>query len=87
MDMTKDLIQSELARLQLHPVNLGVTAVDDQRVSLQGSLMQYWSVPDSMEGAWLLALLKGLPDAAGPQVVMTALNAALASTTLPTHSD
>ena len=72
-------IQAELVRLQLHPVNLGVSAKDDQLVVLRGSLLQYWKLPTVLDGKWFLDILRSLPDAAGPEVVMNALSAAVAS--------
>ena len=72
-------IQAELVRLQLHPVNLGVSAKDDRLITLRGSLLQYWKLPAELDGKWFLDILRSLPDAAGPEVVMNALSAALAS--------
>ncbi|MEX0679417.1 MAG: hypothetical protein WD063_20240 [Pirellulales bacterium] len=71
--MFLDAIHSELARLQVHPVNLGVRANDDRLIALRGSLLGYWKVPAAIDGKWFLGLLRGLPDAAGPEVVMNAL--------------
>jgi hypothetical protein len=69
-------LQTELTRLQLHPVNLTVAAKDDPHVALRGSLLQYWKVPAVVDGEWLLGILQGLPDAAGAAVVMKALSTA-----------
>ena len=77
--MLLDAIQAELVRLQLHPVNLGVTAKDARLVALRGSLLKYWKVPALIDGKWFLGILQGLPDAAGPEVVMNALCTAQAS--------
>jgi len=63
-------IQTELARLQVHLVNLTVSGTDDGLVTLTGSLLRYWILPPSLDGPWLLAELQGLPDAAGPEAVM-----------------
>lgn len=77
--MLVDTIQAELARLQIHPVNLGVTTSDDRFVALRGSLLRYWKIPETIDAQWLLDFLRGLPDAAGPAVVMNAFCAAHAS--------
>jgi len=77
--MLIDTIQAELARLQLHPVNLGVSVQEDQRVALEGSLLRYWTMPPFLDGKWFLEVLQGLPNAAGPEAVMNALSAAQAS--------
>ncbi len=69
-------IRAELGRLQVHAVNLDVAMNDDQQIALKGSLLQYWKLPSSLDGAWLLAQLQELPDAAGPQSVMNAIAAA-----------
>jgi hypothetical protein len=74
--MLIDTIQAELVRLQLHPVNLGVSERDGPVVTLQGSLLKYWSLPHDLDGQWLLAQLQGLPDDAGPESVMSELVAA-----------
>ncbi len=74
--MLIDTIQAELVRLRLHPVNLGVSERDDPVVTLQGSLLKYWSLPHELDGPWLLAQLQGLPDDAGPEAVMSELVAA-----------
>ena len=71
--MLFETIQAELLRLQLHPVNLSASAKDDRLVALQGSLLRYWKMPAIIDGEWLLGVLHGLPDAAGPGVVMNAL--------------
>jgi hypothetical protein len=60
-------------RLQLHPANLGVFANGDRLVALRGSLLQYWKVPAIIDGQSFLGILRGLPDAAGPEVVMNVL--------------
>ena len=77
--MLVETIQAELVRLQLHPVNLGVSAKDDQLVALEGSLLRYWTMPPVIDGKWFLGILQGLPNAAGPEVVMNALCTAHAS--------
>jgi len=74
--MLLDTLQSELVRLQMHPVNLGVSAGDDRLVTLRGSLLNYWNVPTIIDGQWFLEILQALPDAAGPERVMNALCAA-----------
>ena len=74
--MLIDTIQNELLRLQLHPVNLGASAGDGSLITLRGSLLNYWKVPASIEGPWLLEFLRALPDAAGPETVMSALSTA-----------
>ena len=74
-------IQSELVRLQIHPVNLDVTTQDEQLVALGGSLLHYWTVPKVVDAQRLLDVLQSLPDAAGATVVMTAICAAYASAT------
>lgn len=71
--MLIDTIQLELMRLQIHPVNLGVSAGDGCLVKLRGSLLNYWKVPANIDGQWFLGVLQALPDAAGPEVVMNAL--------------
>jgi hypothetical protein len=77
--MLVDNIQAELVRLQLHPVNLGVSAKSDGLVALEGSLLRYWTIPHLLDGQWFLTMLQGLPAAAGPEVVMNALCAAQAA--------
>jgi hypothetical protein len=74
--MLLDAIHAELGRLQVHAVNLRVKMKDDRLVALQGSLLQYWNLPPSLDGQWLLAQLQGLPDTAGPEAVMSGLVAA-----------
>ena len=71
--MLVDTIQAELVRLQLHPVNLDVSFKDDNLVALDGSLLRYWTIPPVIDGKWFLGILQGLPNAAGPEVVMNAL--------------
>ena len=77
--MLLEAIQSELVRLQIHPVNLDVTTQDGQLVALGGSLLHYWTVPKAVDAQGLLDVLRSLPDAAGATVVMTAICAAYAS--------
>ena len=72
-------IQSELVRLQIHPVNLAATTQDEHVVALGGSLLHYWTVPKVVNAQWLLEVLRPLPDAAGATVVMTAICSAHAS--------
>jgi hypothetical protein len=74
--MLLDTIQLELVRLQLHPVNLGVSAGDGRFVTLRGSLLHYWKMPAIIDGQWLLGVLQALPDFAGPERVMNALSTA-----------
>ena len=71
--MLLDTLQSELVRLQMHPVNLGVSAGVGRLVTLRGSLLNYWKVPAIIDGQWFLGILQALPDAAGPERVMNAL--------------
>ena len=85
--MLLERIRSELVRLELHSVNLGVSLKDDRLVALRGSLLQYWKIPKVIDGHWFLGILQALPDAAGPQVVMTALCQALAGGALSTASE
>jgi hypothetical protein len=66
-------IQSELLRLQMHPVNLDVRAGEGRSVLLRGSLLNYWKIPAKFDGDGFLAMLQALPDAAGPELVMNAL--------------
>ncbi len=76
--MLLDAIRTELGRLQVHAVNLAVESDadgDDRLVALHGSLLQYWKLPSSIDGNWLLAELRGLPDGAGPQAVMNGVSA------------
>jgi hypothetical protein len=70
-------VQGELLRLQLHPVNLQALEFDGTNIVLKGSLLAFWRVPNLVEGAWFLALLKTLPPDAGPKVTMDAFAAAL----------
>lgn len=77
--MSLDRMQSELLRLQMHPVNLAVSAGDGSLVTLRGSLLPCWKVPSLVDGSWFLDILQPLPDAAGPEVVMTAICAAMTS--------
>jgi hypothetical protein len=72
-------IQSELVRVQIHPVNLDVTTQDGQLVALGGSLLRYWTLPKVVDAQGLLDVLRAQPDAAGATIVMTALCAANAS--------
>jgi hypothetical protein len=65
-------IQTELRRLNLHPVNLDVVSEIDDSVLLRGSLLGMWQVPKSIDGHWFLKLLTGLPDSAGPKATMDA---------------
>jgi hypothetical protein len=85
--MLLDTLQSELLRLQIHPVNLSVSAGDDQFVTLRGSLLNYWKVPTTLDGQWLHGILQTLPDAAGPELVMSALcTAQVSNGPLPTDA-
>ena len=68
--MLTDTIHAELKRLEVHPANLSVSSSDDRIVALQGSLLHYWKLPARLDGQWLLAQLRKLPDAAGPEIVM-----------------
>lgn len=77
--MLLDTIQLELMRLQMHPVNLGVSPADGPSVTLRGSLLNYWKMPAIIDGQWLLGILQALPDAAGPERVMNALRTAQVS--------
>jgi hypothetical protein len=70
--MLTDEIRKELARLNLHPVNLEVLSVESDRVLLGGSLLNYWAVPTVVDGPWFLRMLQGLPDAAGGRATMEA---------------
>jgi len=69
-------IKAELQRLQLHPVNLDALAEEGCNVVLKGSLLAFWAVPQLVDGAWFLDVLKGLPDNAGPKATMDAFYAA-----------
>ncbi len=71
--MDLDTIQSQLKRLQIHPVNLAVAAGEGSCVTLRGSLLNYWKVPSIIDGLWLLGILQALPGDAGPERVMSAL--------------
>jgi hypothetical protein len=81
--MLLEAIQSELVRLQIHPVNLGVTTGGEHVVALSGSLRRYWAIPETVDAQWLLDVLRRLPDAAGATVVMTAFTTACAGQTQP----
>jgi hypothetical protein len=70
--MLSESIKAEFRRLQLHPVNLDVVSEIDSNVSLKGSLLRSWQVPESVDGQWFLKLLIGLPDLAGPEATMDA---------------
>jgi hypothetical protein len=78
-----DEIQTELTRLQIHPVNLCASAGENDQVLLGGSLLPYWTIPSSIGSQWLLDRLKELPLAAGPQATMNALFAAPAKEATP----
>ena len=69
-------IQTELIRLQIHPVNLDVAAEVDANVVLKGSLLPAWKVPKSIDAEWFLKVLQGLPDLAGPEATMDAYDEA-----------
>jgi hypothetical protein len=69
-------IKTELLRLQLHPVNLDALAEEGHNVVLKGSLLEFWAVPQLVDGAWFLGILKTLPNNAGPKVTMDAFYAA-----------
>jgi hypothetical protein len=71
--MLRDKIQAELERLQLHPVNLGVSTEDGDLITLRGSLLQYWKLPTCLDSQCLLTQLQRLSDDAGPQAVMSGL--------------
>jgi hypothetical protein len=70
--MLKDSIKAHFRRLQLHPVNLDVDSEVDGNVVLKGSLLRSWQVPTSVNGHWLLKVLTGLPNLAGPEKTMDA---------------
>ena len=70
--MLSQSIQTELRRLQLHPVNLDVVSEIDGNIVLQGSLLRSWQVPRCIDGLWFLKVLMGLPDLAGPKATMDA---------------
>jgi hypothetical protein len=77
--MFAQAIRSELDRLNLHPVNLGVSSVEGNQVRLGGSLLPYWDVPSTVEAPWFIAFLSKLPDGAGGRATMEAFAAALAA--------
>jgi hypothetical protein len=77
--MLSQSIQSELRRLDLHPVNLDAVADIDENVLLKGSLLNSWQVPKTIDGQWFLNVLKGLPDLSGPEATMEAYCAAFAA--------
>jgi hypothetical protein len=66
-------IQRELARLDLHAVNLEAISSEADQVVLRGSLLAPWKAPSLVDGAWLLNTLRSLPDAAGGRATMEAL--------------
>jgi hypothetical protein len=70
--MLRESIRTELQRPQLHPVNLDVVSEFDGIVALKGSLLASWQVPKSIDGRWLLKVLTGLPNLAGPEATMDA---------------
>lgn len=74
--MSVDAIRAQLERLKIHAVNLDVTAGIARFVELHGSLLQYWKLPHSLDGSWLLVQLQAMSDAAGPEAMMNALLAA-----------
>ena len=74
--MVMDEIRRELARLNLHPVNLSVASAELDRVQLGGSLLNYWKVPTIVDGTWFLNVLRELPDAAGGRTTMEAFETA-----------
>jgi hypothetical protein len=74
--MMMDEIRKELARLNLHPVNLSVASAESDRVQLGGSLLNFWKVPAIVDGAWFLNVLRQLPDAAGGRTTMEAFETA-----------
>jgi len=76
--MLHEQIQTELRRLQLHPVNLDATVGENGKVLLKGSLLAHWAVPQIIDGQWFLTMLNGLPDIAGPEATMNAYCAAYA---------
>jgi hypothetical protein len=77
----KHSIQTELVRLQLHPVNLDVVSEENGQVLLRGSLLSFWKVPKSVDAVWFLELLTSLADKLGPQATMDAFAAAVEATT------
>jgi hypothetical protein len=74
MDIRK--IQNQLARLNIHPVNLGAVAIEAGQVVLSGSLLSPWKVPTVVDSAWFLKLLGRLPDAVGGRATMEAFSKA-----------
>lgn len=74
----KQSIQTELLRLQLHPVNLDVVSEEDGKATLRGSLLTFWKVPKQVDSAWFLDLLSGLKDKLGPEATMNAFAAGFA---------
>ncbi len=70
--MLSQSIQAEMRRLNLHPANLDAVADIGGSVLLKGSLLSNWQVPKSVDGQWLLKVLTGLPDLAGPEATMDA---------------
>lgn len=74
--MLHEEIQTELRRLQLHPVNLDAAAGESGRILLKGSLIAHWAVPQTVDGEWFLTMLHELPDVAGPEATMNAYLAA-----------
>ena len=70
--MLSQSIQTELLRLNLHPVNLDAVSEVDGNVVLRGSLLKSWQVPASIDAQWFLKVLTGLPDLAGPEATMDA---------------
>ncbi len=85
--MSIDRLQSELLRLQMHPVNLAVSAGDGALVTLRGSLLSSWKVPSLVDGSWLLEVLRPLPDDAGPVIVMSAICDAMSGVVDPAAAD
>lgn len=81
--MSIDRLQSELLRLQMHPVNLAVSAGDGVLVTLRGSLLSCWKVPSLVDGTWLLEILRPLADGAGPVIVMSAISDAMSDVLKP----
>ncbi|MDX1930188.1 MAG: hypothetical protein SFV81_26910 [Pirellulaceae bacterium] len=80
--VTSDLqhsIQTELLRLQLHPVNLDVVSEENGQAVLRGSLLNFWKVPKTVDSVWFLELLTSLADKLGPEATMNAFAAAIAA--------
>ncbi len=75
----KQTIQTELVRLQLHPVNLDVVSEVEGQATLRGSLLAFWKVPRTVEANWFLEFLRGLPNNLGPEATMNAFAAAIAA--------